>query len=454
MSEARATRRMAPVLLALVLGLAGCAESGTHAERSPTTTPTAGGPGSAIPQPALPSGVEAAPDQDRVDLKVPRFSDPTTVTNPLFPVSQQSSVLFVGHVDGLPFRTEVTLLPETRVVDWGGQRIETLVSQYTAFLDGRLQEVAYDLYAQADDGSVWYFGEDVVDLVDGAIVTKEGTWLAGRDGPAQMIMPGIPQVGDVYRAENIPGVAWEQVTVLDVDRRLHGPFGTLPGGMVGRELHMEGDSEEKLFAPGYGEFYTGSGGDVEALALAVPTDSVDGPLPTAIAGVFADLGRVATAAEHQRWPVARAELARVLSRWRGLSADEVPRLVRPRVARSLAVLGAAVAAGDERRTSQAAIDAERWTLDLELRYRPVPQVDLARFGLWVDQLRLDTAARRIGDIRGDTFALFYLRDRIRAHLPDPTRMRVNEGIGILQEAVVDGDLGAVRRALRLLEGIG
>jgi hypothetical protein len=43
----------------------------------------------------------------------------------------------VGHVDGKPFRTEVTLLPETRIVEWQGQRIETLVSQYTAYLDGR-----------------------------------------------------------------------------------------------------------------------------------------------------------------------------------------------------------------------------------------------------------------------------------------------------------------------------
>ena len=36
---------------------------------------------------------------------------------------------------------------------------------------------------------------------------------------------------------------------------------------------MDGGTEEKTFAPGYGEFYTAGGGDVEALALAVPTDA-------------------------------------------------------------------------------------------------------------------------------------------------------------------------------------
>jgi hypothetical protein len=39
--------------------------------------------------------------------------------------------------------------------------VDTLVSQYAAFLGGRIHEVASDSYAQADDGSVWYFGEYV-----------------------------------------------------------------------------------------------------------------------------------------------------------------------------------------------------------------------------------------------------------------------------------------------------
>ena len=79
------------------------------------------------------------------------------------------------------------------------------MSQYVAFLDGRIQEVAYDFYAQADDGSVWYLGEDVFNFADGAIVDTHGTWIAGKDGPGAMIMPADPQIGDTYRPENIPG---------------------------------------------------------------------------------------------------------------------------------------------------------------------------------------------------------------------------------------------------------
>src|SRR6478735_5228586 len=55
-----------------------------------------------------------APESDRIDLATPKFSHPTPITNPLHPTSRVEQVIFGGHVDNKPFRTEVTLLPETR----------------------------------------------------------------------------------------------------------------------------------------------------------------------------------------------------------------------------------------------------------------------------------------------------------------------------------------------------
>ena len=231
-----------------------------------------------IAQPVV-RGLAVAPESKRVDLASPKFSAPTDVSNPLFPVSEQESVLLVGRVDGKAFRTEVTLLPETRIIEWQGEQVETLVSQYVAYLDGRIHEVAYDFYAQDDDGAVWYFGEDVFNFKDGAIADTHGTWIAGKDGPAAMIMPAEPKVGDVYRPENIPGFVFEEVTVKAVDQTLDGPLGIVEGGLVIEELHMDNAKERKIFAPGYGEFFTAGGGDVEALALAVPTDALADPAP-------------------------------------------------------------------------------------------------------------------------------------------------------------------------------
>jgi hypothetical protein len=421
----------------------GCTSSG---HTSSTNDPGSAQEPTAIPQPDLPGNLPVAPDSKRVDLHVPRFSSPTKVTNPLFPVSRQASVLFVGRVDGKPFRTEVTLLPRTRVIDWSGQRVETLVSQYTAYLDGRLQEVAYDLYAQADDGSVWYFGEDVADLEKGAIVTKEGTWQAGKDGPAEMIMPGSAKVGDVFRTENIPGIAFEEVTVTSVSKKLEGPVGPIEGGMVGQELHMDGATEDKLFAPGYGEFYTRSGADVEALALAVPTNALSGGVPAELTALQSGANRVLDAARFRDWRAASASVDEMRAAWERFRAGEVPRLIEPWVTRELRSLARNVDSHDAVGARQAAIDVARWSLDLQLRYRPPAEVDLARFGLWAAQLHVDAAAHDAAAVNGDIFTLFYIRDRILESLTPADATKVNGLIGTLQVAGVDKDLAAAAKA--------
>src|SRR4029453_10994192 len=103
-----------------------------------------------------------APDSRRGDLVMPTFSNPTRVTNPLFPIGTPHAAI-LGRGDGAPLKIETTLLPQTKTVQWNGRQVQALQSQFCAYLKGRITEVAVDLYAQADDGSVWYLGEDVVD---------------------------------------------------------------------------------------------------------------------------------------------------------------------------------------------------------------------------------------------------------------------------------------------------
>ena len=445
---------MRPVI-ALVVGALAVACTSPSSSSPSAAAPTQ----STIEQPVLPKDIPVAPDDQRVDLQVPTFSDPTTVDNPLFPVSQQASVVFVGHVDGKPFRTEVTLLPYTRPVDWNGQQVECLVSQYTAYLDGRLQEVAYDLYAQADDGSVWYFGEDVVDLAHGDVVTKEGTWLAGKDGPAEMIMPGDPHAGDVFRTENIPGIAFEQVTVKQTDKTLDGPFGPIPGGMVGQELHMDGATEDKLFAPGYGEFFTSDGHDIEALALAAPTDASSAPLPAALATMQTDADTLIDAAASGDWNTADASVAELQHAHAALTEDEVPVLIRPWLDHAVRSVVSAVHARDAVAARQGAIDAQQRILDIELRYRPPVEINLDRFDLWAAQLQADAANHDAEAVNGDVFSLFYIRDRIIDSLTPEQVTAVNTQVGHLQVAAPDGELaratkaaGALRDAIATIVG--
>jgi hypothetical protein len=356
----------------------------------------------------------------------------------------------LGRVEGEPFRTEVTLLPETRIVEWEGERVEVAVSQYVAFRGGSIEEVAYDLYAQADDGSVWYFGEDVFDFRDGAIVVTEGTWLAGRDGPAAMIMPGHPQVGDVYRPENAPGFVFEEVTVKSVTESLEGPLGPIGGGMIASELHMDAGRERKVFAPGYGEFFTAAGGDVEALAMAVPTDSTDGEMP----GEMTTLSDLALdtydAAGHDDWRRASSNLDEMFSAWRDLPRGEVPRLIRPVMANALRDPSRSARSRDVSGTRNAAIEVARSAFDLQLRYRPTTEIDLVRLDLWAAQLISDVAAGHERAVAADAYALDYVRDRIREALDPETLVHVNTELGEIQVAVVDEEPAmAAQAAIRL-----
>jgi len=417
------------VVLAAAVVATACSGGGSSGGGS------AGGAPQTIPQPVVPAELPVVAESERVDLAMPSVSDPTNITNPLFPVSEGGSNLLLGTVDGQAFRTEVTLLPDTRTIEWGGQPVETLVSQYVAYLDGRLHEVAYDLYAQADDGSVWYFGEDVYNFKDGVIADTLGTWIAGKDGPAAMIMPADPKVGDVYRPENIPGFVFEEVTVTSVGQTLRGPLGTIDGGLMIEELHMDGNLEDKTFAPGYGEFFTAGGGDTEALALAGPTDAASGPVPAELETLSGGALEVFTAAGSGDWAAALATVERTTAAWETYRGGEVPRMVEPRMARVLEALSRAVDARVSHRARQAAIDTTQWSLDLQLRYRPSSEVDLARFDLWLAQLMVDAAAGDVASVNGDFFTLDYIRDRIEHTLHGTDRTRINTQLEVLYEAV-------------------
>ncbi len=400
------------------------------------------------------SGRGCAPARDRVDLRMPSFSnDSTSITNPLFPISRLRSVVLLGHVDGKPFRSETTLLPRTEIVNWNGRRIRVLLSQYVAYLDGRIEEVALDRYAQADDGSVWYLGEDVVDYKGGTVFTTEGTWLAGREGPAAMIMPARPRVGDTYRSENVTGIVFEELRAKAVGRAVNGPHGRINGAMVASELHLDGTHEDKTFAPGYGEFRTAGGGDLEALALAVPTDALPGPAPAELEFLLTGAsGMLDTVrADPPDWKAASATLRRMSAAWNTLQSGKPPRLVAARMSDAMAALGRAASARKPGAASQAAIDVSQSALDLELRHKPAAQIDTARFELWAQQLIVHAAAQDTAGVIGDVAALEWIRDRFAHTLNAAGRRDVDARLRALRGAADAKNLpAAADHAARLV----
>jgi hypothetical protein len=462
--KVRATKAVAIVALVSIslMDVGSVAQSQPLAAADPTgCQATASTP---VPQPTQAQldaaglgDLPLAPDSARRDLVAAPFSDPTSVTNPLFPISQLDSAILNGHVDGKVFHTETTLLPFTRIIEWTpGQCVRVLVSQYMAFLDGSLQETALDLYAQADDGSVWYLGEAVFDYkVNGLVLTTEGTWQAGIDGPFAMIMPSDPQVGDVNRAENIPGNSFEEVHVSKIDQTFNGPSGPVSGGMVATEIHQDAPPSDKLFAPGYGEFKSTDGPDVEAMALASPTDSLAGGVPAELMTISNGADRIfgSPLATPLEWTRAQHIARRMLDAWTEFRAGDVPpRLVEP-TSVALRNLIAKIDARLRSKTREASIDAAYASNDLQLRYRPVIEVDTMRFELWVRRALVDATTGSRGGTRSDVITLEWIRDRI-AHTLDPvTLVRLDSLIGEMGGAVVDEDLTAAAHAARDLREV-
>ena len=181
----------------------------------------------------------------------PMFSDPLTIDNPYLPLSAKRRCEYRGD-DGS--RSVVTRLRATKRFDVAGRPVDVAVFRDDAYEEGRLVERTRDYFAQADDGTVYYFGEDVDNIRRGRVVDHDGSWLYGRDTDALGVaMLPNPRLGEQYRFEDVPGVTSESNRVEEVGaraqvaRRLH--TGVI---RISEFIQPDGELEQKLYAPGVG----------------------------------------------------------------------------------------------------------------------------------------------------------------------------------------------------------
>ena len=96
------------------------------------------------------------------------------------------------------------------------------------------------------------------------------------------------------------------------------------------------------------------------------------------------------------------------------------------------------------RAAQVAIDLARLAQDLRLRHQPPDAVDLLRFDTWLAQMLLDVRERDVEAVRGDFFAVDYVRERVRDSFDEDLRAEVDLALEDLLESINEGDLGSVR----------
>ena len=459
----------ARVIGALVLAgttlTSACSGDGSNSGNGPSTTADPANasartqPGNAsdewpITECGTTDGQGCAPTSKRVDLERPTFSDPTNIDNPLFPVSNLDSVIQVGRVEGKPFRSETTTLPGTGVVDWYGTEVPVVLSQYVAYLDGQIEEVALDRYAQADDGSVWYFGEDVIDYREGAAYFTEGTWLAGRDGPPAMVMPAHPELGDVFRVEQVIGVVFEELTVVENHKTVAGPDGPVEDAIVVDELAVDGGHSRKTLAPGYGEFLTRGGGEIEAMAVSTPINSLPGGAPVEIRKLLTAAWGSLEAARAQDWETTRFSVRRIRDQLAAIDTTQQPPRVMALLQHAVNKLSDAVRAKRPLAAERATVEVAQSGIDLEARYLDPVDIEVARFHLHTQKLRVDALVGDDASVLGDISALEWIRDRIADAFDADELASLDQELVALRSTATAGHLpSAADQATRLASDV-
>ena len=132
-------------------------------------------------------GSEGLPQaDDPVDLVPAEFT--ADITNPWFPLEPGTRWTYRETTeDGEIVDVVVTATSVTREIANG---VTARVVRDTVTLDGDIIEDTLDWYAQDQEGTVWYLGEDTAEFEDGELTTREGSFEAGVDGAqAGVIMP-------------------------------------------------------------------------------------------------------------------------------------------------------------------------------------------------------------------------------------------------------------------------
>ncbi len=189
-------------------------------------------------------------------IEASNFENSTLIDNTYFPRVPGTITTYEIEIDGEIERFTEEVLTETREV----MGISVVVVRVREYEDDLLTEDTHDWFAQDNDGTVWYMGEEVdvynYDDDDNLIdITHEGAWEAGVAGAQPgIVVPAEPRVGDSYRLEYLAGEAEDTAVIDAVNVPITLGDGTSYTCLKVKEWNpLEEDSVEfKYYAPGVG----------------------------------------------------------------------------------------------------------------------------------------------------------------------------------------------------------
>jgi len=187
-------------------------------------------------------------------LKNLTFSHPRDITNRWLPLASLKQDILEGTEGDAKIRIERTTKPDVhRTFKFGKQTFDSLAVEDREMENGELSEVALDFFAQADNGTVLYLGEEVDEYKTGKITSHSGSWMLGKDTKKPgIIIPGQPQVGDHFRSEDVSKSIREDDEVVSSNESVTTPAGSFTNCIKVKESLADGAIEYKYYAAGVG----------------------------------------------------------------------------------------------------------------------------------------------------------------------------------------------------------
>jgi hypothetical protein len=195
----------------------------------------------------------------------PTFGNPLNIDNAYFPFQPGGMKVFTGNEQ----RTKTGVIDYyrtgTRTFRWNGKNVACRLLVEEAYHNDELVERSFNYFAQANDGTVYYFGEVVDNYENGVIVNHDGSWLVGgatlpSDPPGignapnpAVFMPAKPELGDVFKPEDLFPIVDETAKVVGVDLDVLVPAGNYDSAIkVEESTRLAPGTELKWYAPGVG----------------------------------------------------------------------------------------------------------------------------------------------------------------------------------------------------------
>ncbi len=185
------------------------------------------------------------------------------VDNSFFPLEVGQRWVLSGNEQGRTIGLRITVLEPTKSFFQRRKPVTTRMVEEIEWEDTNgdgviganepLIEVSLNYFAQTQDGTVCYFGEDVEIYEGGVVVSTEGSWRAdaGANAPG-IFMPAEPEVGMSFQQEVAPGIAEDQATIVSTGT-VKVPAGTFEGAIKVRDFNpLDGSKGFKVYAPGVG----------------------------------------------------------------------------------------------------------------------------------------------------------------------------------------------------------